>query len=199
MARERAPARNAGLPLAEQMIEAHGGAALWNRLQEVQVRAAFGGTGFRMKLLKVPIRTTITVRRGGQHVTLGPYPSTGRRGVFEGSEVRIESADGRVLSSRSQPRLAFRDFRHLLWWDALDLLYFSGYATWTYICVRRHGTEKARGCLAAAGPHHERSGPHGAGGGSWARPTPCPPGAGARQVRVRVRRCHGYPGWARMP
>ena len=135
MARERAPARNAGLPLAEQMIEAHGGAALWNRLQEVQVRAAFGGTGFRMKLLKVPIRTTITVRRGGQHVTLGPYPSTGRRGVFEGSEVRIESADGRVLSSRSQPRLAFRDFRHLFRWDALDLLYFAGYAMWTYLCV----------------------------------------------------------------
>ena len=135
MARERAPARNAGLPLAEQMIEAHGGAALWNRLQEVQVRAAFGGTGFRMKLLKVPIRATITVRRGGQHVTLGPYPSTGRRGVFEGSEVRIESADGRVLSSRSQPRLAFRDFRHLFRWDALDLLYFAGYAMWTYLCV----------------------------------------------------------------
>ena len=135
MARERAPARNAGLPLAEQMIEAHGGAALWNRLQEVQVRAAFGGTGFRMKLLKVPIRTTITVRRAGQHVTLGPYPCTGRRGVFEGSEVRIESADGRVLSSRSQPRLAFRDFRHLFRWDALDLLYFAGYAMWTYLCV----------------------------------------------------------------
>jgi len=135
MARERAPARNAGLPLAEQMIEAHGGAELWERLDAVRIRVAFGGTGFRMKLLKVPIRTTITVRRGGQHVTLGPYPSTGRRGVFEGSEVRIESADGRVLSSRSQPRLAFRDFRHLFRWDALDLLYFAGYAMWTYLCV----------------------------------------------------------------
>ena len=135
MAGNSAPARNAGLALAEQMIEAHGGAALWNQLDAVRVRAAFGGTGFRMKLLKVPIRATIIVRRGGQHVTLGPYPSTGRRGVFEGSEVRIESADGRVLSSRSQPRLAFRDFRHLFRWDALDLLYFAGYAMWTYLCV----------------------------------------------------------------
>ena len=55
--------------------------------------------------------------------------------MFEGSDVRIESAEGRVLSRRSEPRSAFRDFRHLLWWDALDLLYFFGYAMWTYICV----------------------------------------------------------------
>jgi len=135
MARDSAAARHAGLTLAEQMIEAHGGGALWNRLQAVRVRAAFGGTGFQVKLLNVPVRATITVRHGGQHVTLEPYPSTGRRGVFEGSEVRIESADGRVLSRRSQPRRAFRDFRHLFRWDSLDLLYFAGYAMWTYLCV----------------------------------------------------------------
>ena len=68
MAGNSAPARNAGLALAEQMIEAHGGAALWNQLDTVRVRAAFGGTGFRMKLRKVPIRATIIVRRGGQHL-----------------------------------------------------------------------------------------------------------------------------------
>ena len=78
MAGDSAPGRNPGLTLAEQMIEAHGGAALWNRLQAVRVRAEFGGTGFRVKLLKVPVRATIIVRRGGQHVTLEPYPSAGR-------------------------------------------------------------------------------------------------------------------------
>src|SRR5499427_11013019 len=124
MAGDSAPGRNPGLTLAEQMIEAHGGAALWNRLQAVQVRGVYGGTGFRVKLLKVPVRGTITVERAGQHATLEPYPSIGQRGVFEGSEVWIEAADGRVLSRRSQPRLAFGDFRHVLWWDALDLLYF---------------------------------------------------------------------------
>ena len=136
MAGDSAPGRNPGLTLAEQMIAAHGGAALWDRIQAVQLRVAVGGTGFRVKNpLKVPVRGTITVERAGQRATLEPYPSAGRRGVFEGSEVRIESADGRVLSRRSQPRRAFGDVRHLLWWDALDLLYFFGYATWTYICV----------------------------------------------------------------
>lgn len=135
MAGESAPARDAGLTLARQMIEAHGGAALWSRLDAVRVRLAFGGTGFRVKLLKVPVRGTITIERAGQHATLDPYPSAGRRGVFEGSEVRIESADGRVLSRCLEPRRAFRDARHFLWWDALDLLYFAGYAMWTYISV----------------------------------------------------------------
>jgi len=135
MTGENAPVGSSGLTLAEQMIEAYGGTALWNRLKAVQVRGAYGGTGFRAKLLKVPVRGTITVERSGQHATLEPYPSTGQRGVFEGSDVRIESADGRVLSRRSDPRLAFRDFRHSLWWDDLDLLYFFGYAMWTYICV----------------------------------------------------------------
>ena len=135
MTGENAPVGSSGLTLAEQMIEAYGGTALWNRLQAVQICGAYGGTGFRVKLLKVPVRGTITVERAGQHATLEPYPSTGQRGVFEGSDVRIESADGHVLSRRSEPRRAFGDVRHLLWWDDLDLLYFFGYAMWTYICV----------------------------------------------------------------
>ena len=135
MAGDSAPARNPGLTLAGQMIEAHGGAALWNRLQAMRARVVFGGTAFRVKLLKVPVRGTMVVERAGQRVTLEPYPVPGQRGVFEGSEVRIESADGQVLSRRSQPRAAFRDFRHALWWDSLDLLYFAGQAGWTYFSV----------------------------------------------------------------
>jgi len=71
----------------------------------------------------------MVVERGGQRVTFEPYPVLGKRGVFEGSEVRIEAADGQVLSRRSQPRAAFQDFRHRLWWDSLDLLYFFGALT----------------------------------------------------------------------
>ena len=85
MAGENSPARNAGLTLAEEMIEAHGGAARWNRLDAVQIRVAFGGTGFRAKLNKVPVRGTITVERAGQHVNArtlpGGRPTGGVRGI----------------------------------------------------------------------------------------------------------------------
>src|SRR5215467_4171365 len=130
MAGESAPGRNPGLTLAEQMIEAHGGAALWNRLDSLRADIAFAGFGFRAKFLRhLPFRGTMVVERGGQRVTFEPYPVLGKRGVFEGSEVRIEAADGQVLSRRSQPRAAFQDFRHRLWWDSLDLLYFFGALT----------------------------------------------------------------------
>lgn len=136
MAGESGPGRNAGLTLAEQMIEAHGGAALWNRLDSLRAEIAFAGFGFRVKFLKhLPFRGTMVVERGGQRVTFEPYPVPGKRGVFEGSEVRIEAADGQVLSRRNQPRAAFQDFRHTLWWDSLDLLYFAGQAGWTYFSV----------------------------------------------------------------
>lgn len=132
---EMDPEREQGLALAEEVIKAYGGLELWNRLQAIRVRLAFGGFGFRAKLLKVPVRGEMLVERTGQRVTFQPYPGPDRRGVFEGSRVRIESLDGTVFCERSQPRLAFRDFRHLFWWDALDLLYFAGQAGWTYFCV----------------------------------------------------------------
>src|SRR5215831_15459827 len=121
MAGESAPAGNAGLALAEQVIEAHGGAAHWDRLDAVRAKISFAGFCFRVKFLQhLPFRGTMVVERGGQRVTFEPYSVPGKRGVFEGSEVRIEAADGRVLSRRSQPRAAFQDFRPhpiLVWID----------------------------------------------------------------------------------
>lgn len=66
------------------------------------------------------------------HVVLSPYPSEGKRGVFERDGVRIETLDGAVLAERADPRAAFGGRRNL-WWDHLDLLYFAGYALWGYV------------------------------------------------------------------
>jgi hypothetical protein len=63
---------------------------------------------------------------------LSPYPGEGRRGVFEGDRVRIETTDGEVLEERTNPRAAFGGRRNL-WWDDLDLLYFASYALWGYV------------------------------------------------------------------
>ena len=67
MVGDSAPAHNAGLTLAEQMIEAHGGAALWNRLQAVQVRdhaVHFGSRQPRLPAAEAAVRR----RRNGQRV-----------------------------------------------------------------------------------------------------------------------------------
>jgi len=42
-------------------------------------------------------------------------------------------AGGRLSARRDDPRGAFNDLRHKLWWDHLDILYFGSYAIWTYL------------------------------------------------------------------
>jgi hypothetical protein len=64
-----------------------------------------------------------------------PFPRPGRRGVFAGDSVRIESGP-EVVAERSGAREAFFGLgriRRTAWWDDLDALYFAGYAMWNYL------------------------------------------------------------------
>jgi hypothetical protein len=51
--------------------------------------------------------------------------------VFDQTGVRIETKDGRVLQQRENPREVCAS--HKVRWDDLDLLYFKGYAQWSYL------------------------------------------------------------------
>lgn len=97
---------------------ASGGFALASKLKAGRVRS------FEARLATSEPRTVIS-----------DYTGPGRRGVFTPEGVRIESGSGETLSERSNPREAFRSFRHNLWWDDLDLLYFVGYALWGYMAA----------------------------------------------------------------
>jgi hypothetical protein len=131
--------------LLDKAIEAHGGLALWQSVGEVRAKLSGGGFGFAAKFqgraLHRAVRGGVAAGDDGEvrvstttpRTILAPYPGPGRRGVFEADLVRIESEDGRVLAERRNPRAAFGDFRHNLWWDPLDLLYFRGYALWNYL------------------------------------------------------------------
>ena len=93
-----------------------------------------------MRRLGIPMRfqrgalrdVSGTVSTREPHTVLSPCPVR-RRGVFDRGAVRIESEDGEVLEERADPQPAFRSFRHNVWWDDLDLLYFGGYALWGYL------------------------------------------------------------------
>jgi hypothetical protein len=122
--------------LVQRTVEAHGGAALWAEAREVGLRLSAGGFAFASKLQGGAMRDVeARVATRGQRVAFSPYPSEGRRGVFEGGSVRIESDDGRVEEERPDARAAFPRLRRKLWWDRLDILYFGGQALWTYLSV----------------------------------------------------------------
>ena len=117
-------------------IDAHGGLDRWHAVDEMVLMASVRGASLSAKHQGKAIRDLqahVSPRR--QQVVFAPYPRAGKRGVFEGGAVRIESDGGGVLAERSDARSAFRGLRHQLWWDKLDVLYFCGYALWTYLTI----------------------------------------------------------------
>jgi hypothetical protein len=145
------------IDLAEHTIAAHGGLALWEQASEVRAQLSSGGLAFASKLQGNAVRDVqARVSTSSQRVVFEPYPRAGQRGVLEpDGSVRIETDAGELIEARENPRGAFADLRHKLWWDRLDILYFGTYAMWTYISTpfvfARDGYE-----LAELDPWEER-------------------------------------------
>jgi hypothetical protein len=130
MGRDRIPSR------VLDYIDAHGGLDRWRAVDDLVLSASVGGTSLSVKHQGKAIRNLQAhISPGRQHVVFVPYPEPGKRGVFEEGTVRIESDRGEVVAERLDARNAFRGFRHQLWWDKLDVLYFCGYALWTYLTL----------------------------------------------------------------
>jgi hypothetical protein len=131
--------------LLAEAVAAHGAEA-YDSATEISARVRCGGWAFPMRFQRGAFADfTGTVSTREPRAVLSPHPTPGRRGIFEPGRVRIESDMGEVLASRDDPRPAFRTFRHNVWWDDLDLVYFGGYALWGYLnapfMLRRPGFE----------------------------------------------------------
>ncbi|AKN16554.1 hypothetical protein MHAE_10763 [Mycobacterium haemophilum DSM 44634] len=125
--------------LLDQVMEAHGGLDRWQRARAIHARVRTGGLLVRTR---VPgnrfsdYRITVDVQQ--PRTVIDPFPYDGQRGVFERGMVRIENREGDVISSRTRPRLAFfgrSGLRRNIRWDAMDSVYFAGYAMWGYLTV----------------------------------------------------------------
>jgi hypothetical protein len=120
--------------LLEQAIAAHGGLERYRSASQIRVRVRCGGWAFALKWQRGALADfTGTVSTGEPRVVLEPFDGAERRGILEQGTVRIEDSSGEVVARRDDPRPAFRKLRRNLWWDDLDLLYFSAYALWGYI------------------------------------------------------------------
>jgi len=117
--------------LLDEVIAAHGGREAWESATEVTARIRSGGFALATKGAGKPFRSyeaTISMREPRTVIT--PYP--GGRGVFEGDSVRLETIEGELVERRDAMRARFPGGRRRLRWDALEALYFAGYALWNY-------------------------------------------------------------------
>lgn len=119
--------------LLDLAIEAHGGWKRWQKLSRVSAQANLGGGVWARKGQTGTPNVRITAEFHAQHVELDPFKAPGTRGVYEPGLVAIETTDGHVLESRKDPRASFAGHQLTTPWDDLQLLYFRGYAAWTYL------------------------------------------------------------------
>jgi hypothetical protein len=120
--------------ILQQIIDAHGGPALWNGLDAIEADISTSGLLFTLKHRPVLGHVKVTAMAHEPNFFFHDFPSPGLTGEFIGNdEVHILDSDGKIVARRPQPRSAFGGLRRLIWWDALDFIYFGGYATWNYL------------------------------------------------------------------
>jgi hypothetical protein len=122
--------------LLDEVFAAHGGLQRWQAVTALTAHGTFGGLlrsrfpGNRMA------NVTVRVQLAQQHAVFHGFPQDNQRAVFDRGDVRIETRDGELITSRRNARAAFAGLsglRRNLRWDALDAAYFAGYAWWNYL------------------------------------------------------------------
>jgi hypothetical protein len=149
------------LPTTQRALDAYGGEQRWRAASAVEATISAGGLAFRMKWRRPLDHVRGHAKTARSFIRLDPIDRRGRVGVLDGAEVRLEDAAGDMLRSRPDPHARFPHGRRLLWWDALDMTYFSGYALWNYLMFPAlllrddiEWTEPRDGTLDARFPPH---------------------------------------------
>jgi hypothetical protein len=117
--------------LLDLAIAAHGGWDHWQRLSKLTASASVGGGLWALKGKEgILDNVLLEVDCHRQHVV---FISSERRSIYTPSRTAIETIDGKILESRDNPRDAFKGHVVETKWDNQHLVYFSGYAFWTYL------------------------------------------------------------------
>ena len=120
--------------LLEKAIAAHGGWDRWQQVRRLAVDMAAGGTIFPVKgWPNVYDKARVIVDPHRQTTEFSPFLHEGQRSVYEPQRTAIFSDSGKVLDHRDAPRSAFAGHTVPTKWDSQNLIYFSGYAMWTYL------------------------------------------------------------------
>jgi hypothetical protein len=146
---------------ARRAIDAYGGEARWRGASAVEAVFSAGGAAFVAKKRPTFEWAHVHVSIAEPRVRLRPVDRRGTAGVLEGERVWLESARGKTIASRDDPRRLFPGGRRAHWWDRLDMTYFACYAIWNYLTLPAlllrddiAWTEPAPGVLDARFPPH---------------------------------------------
>lgn len=120
--------------LLDFAIAAHGGWDRWQQLNTLTAHVSIGGGMWHLKgWPDVFADARVSIDPHHQYSEYTPFQKAGLHTLFESSRVAIIADDGNVIEERPSPREAFEGHVVTTPWDALHLVYFSGYAMWNYL------------------------------------------------------------------
>lgn len=120
--------------LLDEVMAAHGGLALWRRVQGIEASLSSGGLAFALHGQASALKELkISVSPHARRVELRDYTQPGWLGIWTPTRVELRDAGGRLVAARDAPRGNFSRLIKNVWWDRLDMLYFAGYALWNYL------------------------------------------------------------------
>jgi len=120
--------------LLDLAIEAHGGQQRWDELSELRAHANIGGAVWHVKGWPdayADIHATIHTKQA--HTEFAPFLKEGQYCVWEPAQTSVVSGSGEILSKFEEPRASFAGHSLMTQWNEQQLVYFTGYAMWTYL------------------------------------------------------------------
>ncbi len=120
--------------LVDTAIQAHGGWARWEQLSELRAHANIGGGIWTLKGWPgayADVQAIVSTRR--PHTEYAPFLQVGHHGVWEPERTAIVTDSGEIVEERTSPRSFFEGHTIPTPWDKQNLIYFAGYAMWTYL------------------------------------------------------------------
>ena len=121
-------------PLAQKIVDAHGGLELWSKYNSLTAHLKQGGALWFLKGHAGKLdETNVTVGLGHEWASHTPFGSDGKISHFAPEKVTLKDAAGIVLEELEDPRASFAGHTLETPWTEPQLAYFAGIAMWTYL------------------------------------------------------------------
>lgn len=120
--------------LIDLAVVAHGGRDRWKSIKKLHAHLSIGGVMWQLKgWPSVFSDVHVSMDPHRQRVEYAPFLRAGHHSIYEPDRTAIQTDVGELLEYRDSPRESFEGHQLTTHWDAQQLIYFSGYAIWTYL------------------------------------------------------------------
>lgn len=120
--------------LLQLVLDAHGGIAKWQSLQQIKAHVRIGGLTWTIKGHEGVLNDIhFSGKLHEQQASWESIFSPGWRSAFTADRVALLDAAGKLVEELNDPRASFAGHTIETPWSRLQLIYFCSYATWNYL------------------------------------------------------------------